>query len=429
MTSAAPTSTVPHVAPSALRRTTAPTPVLVVGAGPAGLALGCLLLAAGLHCTIVEKRSRAHVQARPRAGLWEHRSVEMLRRHGLAAGLLTHGSPHDACEIRVDGDPHLIKFGALTGTTQRVRPQQDLVADLIVEFLSRGGRLHFDASDVVLHLSDHEAVVRFRASDGSDQHLSAAFVAGADGAHGISRNAIPAGATRTLTHEQPFGWLAVLAQTPPSAPHIIYSVHEAGFAGHMLRSPFTEVDRPIEAGAPDAVTRFYLQCPIDDTVGSWPAPRIWDELHVRMSTTGDLSWKLRTGPIIDTSIVRMRSSITAPMQFGRLFLVGDAAHTITPVGAKGANLALHDAAVLANALTAWDATGDEAGLRAYSSTCLQRVRECQVLSHRLTRLLHEPVPGPAALFERWLARADLAHLLGDDNELTAFARAYVGVDA
>ena len=391
-------------------------PITIIGAGPAGLMLGCLLqTAGGFACTILEHRGRAHIQARARAGLLEAHSVALLDRAGLADRLRRDGTEHHRCELRVGDSVHVIEFAELAGATQWVWPQQELVTDLVEAFLHRGGKIVFDAEQVsVSEVDTPEPVVRFR-HDGHHHELRPAVVAGADGFHGVSRSAIPAAAARSQHHEHPFGWVAVLAAAPPTVEHIVYARHARGFAGHMLRSP--------------RVTRFYLQCPRTDTIEAWPDERIWEELRLRLASPAVPDWQLREGPVIAKSVLPMRSVVTEPMQHGRLYLLGDAAHIVTPVGAKGANLALGDAEVLAEALCAWAANGDESLLQSYSARCLTRVWRAQAFSHHLTHLIHQPDPTlPGAEFQGRLTRAALETMLGSPADLRSFADAYVGVD-
>lgn len=390
--------------------------VTIMGAGPAGLLLGCLLQASGMFsCTVLERHERSHIESRPRAGLLEHRTVELLRRHGLADRLLREGLPHNSCEFRIDGHPVTVEFGPRAGGTQWVWPQQELVTDLVAAFLGRGGIARFGVADTAIRdVRARRPVVSFTSADGPVE-LSSDFVIGADGFHGISRSAVPPGAVRQIDHEHEFGWLALLAQAAPSSPHSIYAIDgRHGFAGHMLRSA--------------TITRFYLQCGRDDTTEQWPDDRVWAELRARLTPAHDPTWHLNEGDILEKEVLRMRSHVNEPMQFGRLFLIGDAAHIVTPVGAKGMNLALNDARVLAEALLHWAVDGDERLLALFSSECLRRVWQCQAFSHHLTQLLHRPDPTlPDAAFRTRLQAARLQELLGSDPELTAFARAYVGV--
>jgi p-hydroxybenzoate 3-monooxygenase len=407
--------------------------VTIIGAGPAGLLLGCILQGSGaVDCTILERHSRAHIEGRQRAGLLEHRTVELLRQHGLADRLQRHAHQHDSCEFRIDGESVVVKFGPLAGAAQYVWPQHELVVDLLEAFLLRGGTVHFEAADVAVHgATSPQPEVSFRHPTTGPQVLTSPVVVGADGFHGISRASIPAAAVRTIAHELEFGWVAVLAQTPPSAPHAIYAVHRDGFAGHMLRSPFTPDPPPTGAaatGTTPPTTRFYLQCGRPDSIEQWSDARIWEQLHARLANTGDTGWVLHDGPIIDKSILQMRSVVAEPMRFGQLFLIGDAAHIITPIGAKGMNLALNDARVLAQALLDWTVQDDDTGLARFSDDCLARVWQCQAFSNSFTHLIHHPPPdAPDAEFRGRLGRTRLAALLRSDAELTAFARSYVGI--
>jgi p-hydroxybenzoate 3-monooxygenase len=399
--------------------------ITIIGAGPAGLLLGCLLQGSGaFDCTILERHDRASIQTRPRAGLLEHRSVELLRQHGLAERLVAAGYQHESCEFRIDGEPVVVKLAALAGGTQWVWPQQELVTDLLAAFLERDGRVHFEVTDVALHdIGSAQPSVTFRGRDG-DQVLASTIVVGADGFHGVSRAAVPPGVLRFIDHEHEFAWVAILAQTPPSSPHIVYAVDDdEGFAGHMLRTPYGET-----ASTAPPITRFYLQCDRVDDVAAWPDERIWGDLQTRLAIgAADPAWQLHTGPIVEKSILRMRSFVSEPMQDGRLFLIGDAAHVITPIGAKGMNLALHDAGVLARALQAWSVAGDEQPLAQFSTVCLRRIWECQAFSHWFTHLIHRPVAGaPDAAFRARLGTTRLTSLLEDEAALAVFARAYVG---
>ncbi|MBC8090728.1 MAG: FAD-dependent monooxygenase, partial [Pseudonocardia sp.] len=208
--------------------------ITIIGAGPAGLVLGCLLQGTGRwDVTIIEKHTRAYVQTRPRAGLLEHRTVQLLEEAGLQGRLPVQGAVHDSCEFRIDGTPVVVKFGALTGVTQWVWPQQELVTDLIVEFAARGGQLRFDVDGVEVDLRGDEPGVTFTA-DGRREHRSSDWVAGADGGAGVSAAAVPPQTRRIFTHDQQLAWVSILAAVPPSAPHIVYAPHRRGFAGHML---------------------------------------------------------------------------------------------------------------------------------------------------------------------------------------------------
>ncbi|SDM64569.1 4-hydroxybenzoate 3-monooxygenase [Allokutzneria albata] len=389
---------------------TVPAEVVVVGAGPAGLTLANLLRRNGIGCVVLERQSRRYVENRARAGLLEYRAVEMLRSHGLADRLLELGAPHGVCEFRIGGKRFILPYSDLyEGRTHYVYPQQELVKDLIEAFVDSGGDIRFEAKDVALHgISGSAPSVTWVGSDGEQHRVRCEFIAGCDGFRGVSRPSIPAGGVREFSHQPGIAWLGVLAEVPPSTEHVIYALHPKGFAGHMLRSP--------------TVSRFFLQCPVDDSTAAWPDDRIWAELHERFAVPGS-DWKLSEGRIIEKGVVDMRGHVTEPMAYGRLFLLGDAAHVITPVGAKGMNLALHDAEVLATALAGYYRGGDESGLTEYSETCLRRVWRCQEFSQWMTTAIH----GTGDRFEDRTARTRLENLFRSPASAAWFAENYVGL--
>ncbi|GAA1937654.1 4-hydroxybenzoate 3-monooxygenase [Kitasatospora viridis] len=392
------------------------TQVAVIGAGPAGLVLANVLRQAGIDCLVLERHSREYVQARARAGLIEPGTVEFLARHGLAGQLVAEGAEHGACEFRHRGERFSVPYGELSGgRVHHVYPQQFLVRDLIDAYLDAGGTLLFEqGAEALTGLDGDRALVR-----AADVEIECEFVAGADGFHGISRAAVPErlrqghGQHEFGQHEygkqHEFGWLAVLAETPPATREIVYALHEDGFAGHMLRTP--------------SVSRFYLQCPLGDDPANWPDERIWSALHRRLAMTGD---ELKPGPITEKAVLDMRSHVTEPMRHGRLFLLGDAAHIISPAGGKGMNLAIADAAELARRLLAHYA-GREGELAGYSAARLPRIWQAQEFSHWLLHLLHSPDPdGPDAPFLHRLQLSRLAQLRDSPAHSTAFAVNYVG---
>lgn len=384
-------------------------PVGIVGAGPAGLTLGNLLQQAGIPCVVLERGTREHVETRPRAGVIEHRAVRMLDDHGLADRLLAEADRHGACEFRVNGRAYEVDYSSLyDGQTHYVYPQQEVVKDLVGAYVAGGGDVRFSVTDVELHdIESGEPSLTWTSADGRAERLDCSFIAGADGFHGVTRRSIPAGAIQEFSHQHGIEWLSILAEAPPSTHKVIYALHPDGFAGHMLRSA--------------TVSRYYLQVPVDDTVDNWSDERVWTELHKRFALH-DSDWSLTEGRIIEKRILDMRSHVVEPMNHGNLYLLGDAAHIITPVGAKGMNLALHDAEVLAAALTAFHRSGDETGLNEYSDTCLRRVWRAQEFSQWMVFMIHR---SPEPFLSR-LGQARLEHLIGSGSSAGYFAQNYVG---
>ena len=390
------------------------TCVGIVGAGPAGLVLAHLLKEQGVESVVLERQTRSYVEKRVRAGLLEHGTVALLEQHGLAERLRARGQVHRGVELRFAGRRHRIPYGELYGGRHMVvYAQQDLVADLIRLWVERGGEIQFAAEDVSLHGFDRERPEIRYTRAGREQRLTCDFVAGCDGYHGVSRGSIPTGALRVYDHRLPFAWVGVLAQVAPSTEEIIYAHHPRGFAGHMLRS--------------QTVSRFYLQTEPDDPIESWPDARIWEELQGRLAV--DDGWRLREGPVLEKNVTDMRSFVVEPMQFGRLFLAGDAAHIVPPTGAKGLNLAVADARVLAEALLGRVRASDSRGLDAYSATCLRRVWRVQEFSCWMSWLIHRiPDATPDAELRRRMQRAQLEYLCASPAAGASFAENYVGLE-
>lgn len=387
------------------------TQVAIIGAGPAGLVLARLLQLAGIASVVLEARDRAYVERRVRAGVLEQGTVDLLAAAGVAERLRHEGIVHHGIELRFEGRGCRIPLSDLAGGRAiTIYGQQEVVKDLIAARLSDGEPLLFEVSDVSLHgLTSTAPVARFTHA-GRARELRCDVVAGCDGFHGVSRASIPHRVLTVFERAYPFAWLGILAQAPPSTHELIYASHERGFALHSLRSP--------------ELSRLYVQCAPDDSLDAWPDARVWQELHLRLAR--DDGWTLREGPVIEKSIAPMRSFIVEPMQHGRLFLAGDAAHIVPPTGAKGLNLAVADARVLAAALTAWYRAGRDDELLGYSATCLRRVWRAEHFSWWMTRLLHRDA---ADAFGRRLQLAELRYLCDSAAAATMLAENYVGWDA
>ncbi|MFE4751840.1 4-hydroxybenzoate 3-monooxygenase [Streptomyces mirabilis] len=386
------------------------TTVGIIGGGPAGLLLARLLHREGIDCAVLESRSRAHVEHRQRAGMLEQGTVDALRACGAADRLDAEGLIHHGIELRFDRERHHIDFPALTGgRTVTIYAQTEIVRDLISLQLAAGSPLLFEAEALAVERPESGApVVRF-VHEGREQALSCAYVVGCDGYHGISRNAFPAGGSRTYAHDYPYSWLGILADVPPSGEELIYARGPGGFALHSMRSP--------------AVSRLYLQVPNGTDVADWPDGRIWDELAARFAVDGD--WRLERGPITAKSVTPMRSYVHEPMSHGRLFLAGDAAHIVPPTGAKGLNLAVSDVRVLARGLIESHRTGSTQLLDHYSDLCLARVWQATRFSYDMTRMLHAQPNGDA--FDHRIQLARLRRITASRHAAAELAANYTGL--
>jgi p-hydroxybenzoate 3-monooxygenase len=345
----------------------------IVGAGPAGLVLAHLLDRHGISSIVLEARSREYVEGRVRAGVLEQGTVDLLASLGVDARLRREGMRHEGVEWRVAGRPYRIPVTELTGGRGvTVYGQQELVKDLIAARIASGEPLVFDAAEVTVHdLDETKPRVRF-VKDDALHEVECDFLAGCDGFHGVCRPSIPTGSVRISDHIFPFSWLGILAELPPATDEVIYAHHPRGFALHSMRSP--------------TISRLYLQCDPRDDIAEWPDERIWEELQTRLAIDG--SWRLGEGPIISKSITPVRTVLTQPMQYGRLFLAGDAAHIVPPTGAKGLNLAVADVVVLAEGLALWYRDRDRTRLDQYSDICLRRVWRVQHFASWMTMTFH-----------------------------------------
>ncbi len=385
------------------------TQVGIVGAGPAGLMLSHLLHLAGIESVIVEARSREYIESRVRAGVLEQTTVDLMRDAGVAARLLREGLPHHGVWLSFGGHRHRIDFTELTGRSIVVYAQHEVIKDLVQARLSSGGQLLFEAEDVrVEEFASGTPRIRFRHGT-SEQVLACDFIGGCDGFHGICRPSIPESVLTVYDRTYPFAWLGILAEAAPSSEELVYSYHDRGFALFSMRSP--------------SVTRLYLQCSPDEDLAEWPDDRIWRELMAR-HTTRD-GWAPREGPILQKGVTGMRSFVVEPMQCGRLFLAGDAAHIVPPTGAKGLNLAVADVAVLARALAEFYGSGRRDGLDRYSETCLRRVWKVQRFSWWMTAMLHRfDTDNP---FDRRRQLAELDYVTSSRAAMTSLAENYVGL--
>jgi p-hydroxybenzoate 3-monooxygenase len=382
--------------------------VAVIGAGPAGLTLAHLLHLQGIDAIVLEVRSRDYVEHRVRAGVLEQPTVDLLHEVGVGQRLAAEGLVHHGTTLRFNHRSHRIDFTELTGSAITVYGQQEVVKDLIAARMEAGLPLLFNVSDVRIDdLGGDRPRVRF-SHEGEPRVIEADVVAGCDGFHGVSRPTVES----TLTPYEriyPFAWLGILARTHPSSEELVYASHDDGFALHSMRTP--------------EITRQYLQVAPDEDLDEWPDDRIWAELGRRLHD--DDGFVLETGEIFEKGVTPMRSFVVEPMQYGRLFLVGDAAHIVPPTGAKGMNLAIADACVLSNALGAFYANGSTARLDAYTVTCLRRVWRAEHFSWFMTSMLHRsPDRDP---FDRRLQLSQLDYVTTSRAAMTSLAENYVGM--
>lgn len=385
------------------------TTVGIIGAGPAGLTLARLLHRHGIDCVVLEGRDRAYVEQRQRAGILEQATVDVLRECGAGERMDREGLVHDGIELRFDRRSHRVDFPSLTGGRRvMVYAQTEMVKDLIALQLAEGPPLLFEAAArEVTGVDTGRPAIRFEHA-GSSQTLTCDYVVGCDGSFGVARQAVPEGLTRVYERTYPYSWFGILADVAPSCEELIYAHSPRGFALHSMRST--------------TVSRLYLQVPNGTDPAAWSDEEIWDELATRFAIDGD--WKLQPGPITSKGVLPMRSFVAEPMQYGRLFLAGDAAHIVPPTGAKGLNLAVADVVVLARAFAHLNDTGSAELLDAYSDTCLRRVWRAEHFSYFMTTLLHSaPDQNP---FDTQLQLAQLDRITVSDHAAAELAANYAG---
>jgi p-hydroxybenzoate 3-monooxygenase len=385
------------------------TQVVIIGSGPAGLLLGQLLQGAGIDSVILERRSRDHVLGRIRAGVLERGTVDLLIEAGAGARMRREGLTHEGAEIVFGEHRQRIDFKALTGSSVLVYGQTEVTHDLMEARARNAAPVVFEAEAVRIEAVDSaRPSVHFR-KDGAVVAIGCDFIAGCDGFHGIARHAMPAAALTLFERLYPFGWLGVLVDRPPISDELIYVNHARGFALCSMRSKTR--------------SRYYLQCALDDKLEAWPDDLFWQELRRRLP--GEAAAALKAGPSIEKSIAPLRSFVTEPMQFGRLFLAGDAAHIVPPTGAKGLNLAASDVAYLAEAFADYYRSRTRGLLENYSSRALARVWKVERFSWWMTRMLHH-FPDTDR-FDARLQSAELAYLFESLAAQKTLAENYVGL--
>lgn len=386
------------------------TQVAIIGAGPSGLLLGQLLHNAGIQTLVLERQSADYVQGRIRAGVLEQGMVDLLREAGVSQRMDAEGLVHDGFDIALNGQLTSIDLKALTGgQSVMIYGQTEVTRDLMAARAAAGAITLYEASDVQPHdLKSEQPWLTFE-HEGQAYRLECDYIAGCDGFHGVARQSIPAQALKVFERVYPFGWLGVLADTPPVHAELVYAKHARGFALCSMRSTTR--------------SRYYLQVPVEEKLEDWADERFWDELKSRLP--GSLAEQLVTGPSIEKSIAPLRSFVVEPMQYGRLFLLGDAAHIVPPTGAKGLNLAASDVSTLFRILLKVYREGRLDLLEKYSAICLRRVWKAERFSWWMTSMLHQ-FP-QADDFSQRIAESELDYFIRSEAGRKTIAENYVGL--
>jgi len=385
------------------------TQVGIVGAGPAGLVLGQLLHLQGIESVVLESRSREYCQERVRAGLLEQNTADLLAEMGVGERMKRERLVHHGINLRFCGRTHRIDFADLTGRSITIYGQGEVIKDLVDARHTSGGPIFFEVENVSVYDFESEHPRILFQNKGQQMELVCDFIAGCDGFHGICRPSIPASALTVYQRDYPFAWLGILAQAPPSSEELIYAYHQGGFALLSMRTP--------------QISRLYIQCTPDEDLSLWPDEKIWRELQIRLSSKE--GWTLVEGPVLQKNVAKMHSFVVEPMQYGRLFLAGDAAHIVPPTGAKGLNLAVADVRVLARAIAEFYRSGRKDLLEKYSETCLDRVWKVQRFSWWMTSMLHRFHDDNA--FDQRRQLAELEYLTSSRAASQSLAENYVGL--
>ncbi|MET0267990.1 MAG: 4-hydroxybenzoate 3-monooxygenase [Duganella sp.] len=385
------------------------TQVAIIGAGPAGLLLSHLLHLQGIESIVLESRSRVDIEATIRAGVLEQGTMDILNQSGVGERMRSQGALHHGFELAFGGKRHRIDLTELTGKAITVYPQHEVIKDLVAARLAAQGQLLFEVSQVALHDIDTVKPWLTFVHQGEQARIDADFIVGADGYHGVARPSMPGQAQRQDYQKiYPFGWFGILVESAPSSDELIYAQHDRGFALISTRTP--------------TVQRLYFQCDPSDHVNNWSDDRIWAELHARLENND--GWKVNEGRIFQKGIIAMRSFVSTPMQAGRLFLAGDAAHIVPPTGAKGMNLAVGDVRLLARGFEQFYRQGADSLLASYTEDALKRIWRAEYFSWTMTRLLH--TFAEATPFERAMQRAELDNIVSSRAMATTLAENYVG---
>ncbi len=384
------------------------TQVAIIGAGPSGLLLSQLLAVHGIDSVVIERQAREHVEGRIRAGVLEQGSVDLLIEAEVGKRLLAQRLVHDGFSLGFGGRTLRIDLKRLAGNSVSIYGQTEVTKDLTEARVSAGGKLVYEAAEVAVHAFDGERPTVRYTHEGRTHVLDCDFIAGCDGYHGVCRRSVPAAAMHTFERTYPFGWLGVLADVPPATHEITYSNHARGFAMVSMRS--------------STRSRYYVQCALDEKVEEWPDDRFWDELRRRLPPR--VAEAVITGASIEKSIAPLRSFVVEPMRFGKLFLVGDAAHIVPPTGAKGLNLAAADVRILYRGLVELYRTGSTALIDRYSDQCLRRIWKAERFSWWFTSIMHK---FDDDAFAHRIQLAELDYLSGSSAAQASVAENYVGL--
>ena len=385
------------------------TQVCIIGSGPSGLLLSQLLANAGIDSIVLDRKDRAYIEGRIRAGVLEQGTVDALEEAGVADRLHREGLPHDGFELAFDGDRHRIDIKTLTGKSVMVYGQTEVTKDLFDKRFADGQQFYFNVEDVTpTDVTSDTPSVHFKHA-GQDITVTCDFIAGCDGFRGVARQAIPADVLKTFERVYPFGWLGILVEKPPVSHELIYANHERGFALASMRS--------------ETRSRYYVQCNVTDRVEDWSDDRFWEELAIRLGP--DAAANLETGPSFEKSVAPLRSFVAEPMRYGNLFLVGDAAHIVPPTGAKGLNLAVADVRILSRSLIAHYRDHNDHLIDTYSQTVLNRIWKVERFSWQLSTLMHQfPENSP---FEKRMQRAEFEYIASSETASRSIAENYVGL--